>query len=416
MPVDEPVRVERIGLAYRVRVPGLDAEFVFRDPVLGSSHRADVEVAHAGRHLFRSPSDLSLRGRDQLAKTAAELDSGDGEAWRAATFAAVEAVIAAEEAFDGVVDLRHTDPARGADVVIDPVYPAAATVAVAPNQAGKSTLVRALAVAVASGKAVLPGCRPVRVGPVLYLVGEDPAPDYHARNLAEICRGAGLDLARLSHRIDFYPMRGRSLRQVARAVAERAPDYAALFLDSYQAALGPSDGDLRDRDGSYWNAVDEIGHPLFTIGHPNRADRRTWARADGSLAGSDVGQDRARCAWKVVWEDEPDATLVRSTRRYTLECVKWSHGPRFDPVSFALERTFVQPEGWTFRFRPAEPITTHDEIAAGRPSSVYAATLAAYRAGARTPPELARALGLDYETAKKRLQRYAAQLTEEAGP
>ena len=51
--------------------------------------------------------------------------------------------------------------------------------------------------------------------------------------------------------------------------------------------------------------------------------------------------------------------------------------------------------------------------AGARVSSAYADTLAAWQAGARTPQALAKALVIDYDTAKKRLQRYREQLGEE---
>lgn len=401
-------------MAYRVTAEPLGAVFIFRDVVIGGRHSADVEISHRGTHLLRTPSDISLTGRDRLAKTAAELDSGDGEGWRSATFAAVEAVVQAERQFDGSADLRFADRASGESaMVIDGLFPAAVTQVIGPNEAGKSTLLRGMALSVASGETIIPGCRPLLVGPVLYVVGEDPAVEYHAKNIEEIALGAGIDRSKIAHPIIFYPTRGRSLRQLVRDLSERAQDSAAVLIDSVQSMLGSSDGDIRDRDGDYGNAVDEIGRPSFAAGHPNRADRKAWSKADGSLAGSDVGQDRARCRWKVLYQDDEEGTLVSSTRRYTLECKKWSHGPRFAPISFAIERRFEHPGGWRFTFVTSEPVVVHDELKAGRPSSVYADTLLAYRAGARTPTALAKALGIDYDTARKRLSRYADQFGAE---
>ena len=113
----------------------------------------------------------------------------------------------------------------------------------------------------------------------------------------------------------------------------------------------------------------------------------------------------ARCRWKVVFADDEDATLASSTRRYTLENKKWSHGPRFEPVSFAIERRFKHPDGWAFRFVPSAPVVLHDDAQAGGRVTVYAITPAAYRGGARTPATLAKALGISYDTARMRLNR-----------
>ena len=239
---------------------------------------------------------------------------------------------------------------------------------------------------------------------MLYVAGEDPVVEYHARNLDEIARGARIERAGSAHPIHLFDARGRSLHRLARSLAERAQDCVGVILDSYQALLGPADdGGIRDRDGLYWNAVDQIGKPTLTLGHPNRIDRQAWGKADGSLAGSDVGQDRPRCRWKVVYEDEPDPTLVWSSRRYTLHCGKWSHGPRFHSISFANERDFTAPAGWAFSFVAADPVMVNED---GTPEQRE--TVAAYRAGATNAALLASALGITAETAKKRLQRYRA--------
>jgi hypothetical protein len=55
-----------------------------------------------------------------------------------------------------------------------------------------------------------------------------------------------------------------------------------------------------------------------------------------------------------------------------------------------------------------------DELKAGRPSTVYSETAAAYRAGAKTPSALAKTLGIGFDTARKRLSRYAEQIESEA--
>jgi hypothetical protein len=337
-------RLEAFGTGYRVTVAPLGAELLFRDVVVGSELRADVTVRHDGRHLFRSTSTLALSGRDKVARVAADLDGGEGEAWRLAVFAATEAVIEAEESLGRGVDLRYASAAQSdTAMVVDGFFPAATTVVVAPNEAGKSTLGRAIALSVASGETIIPGLRPMVVGPVLYVAGEDPVVEYHAKNVNEIADGAGLDRRRVRHPIYLVDARGRSLNRLVRSLAERAQDCVAIILDSYQALLGAADdGGIRDRDGLYWNAIDQLGRPTLTLGHPNRADRQSWGKADGSLAGSDVGQDRPRCRWKINFKDDEDATVLGSVRRYSLICQKWSDFVRDRPTIRATGRLAVR--------------------------------------------------------------------------
>jgi len=412
----QDVTVEQVGTSFRVRVDPLAAEFLFRDVAADGEMRADVTVAHDGRHLFRSTSTLSLAGRDRIAKTAAEMDSGDGEAWRHATFAAVERVLVAVEDMGAGADLRYAEAAGNATgMVIEDFWPAAATRLVMPREFGKSTFARTGCVSITSGREVIPGLKPRLTGPVLYVAAEDPTVAFHAKNVEEICRGAGIDRAAIPHPIELYDARGRSLHRIARNLTERAQDCAAVVLDSKQALEGAMvEGNIRDRDSLFWNAVDMIERPTLVLLHPNREDRRAWGRSDGSPAGSDVSGDRLRCLWKGVMTDDADPSIVASTRRYTLECRKWSHGPRFQPVSFALERRFIDG-GWAFRFEHSDPVRQEDDgPRAGRPTTAYGETAAAYRAGARTPEALAKALGIGYDTARMRLNRYREQIEREA--
>ena len=150
---EQTVDLEQVGMSYRVTVAPLGAELLFRDVVVAGDLRADVTVAHQGRHLFRSTTTLALTGRDRVAKTAAELDSGDGEAWRRAVFAATEAVLEAEESLGGAVDLRFAPAARpDTAMIMDDFWPAATSVLVGPNEAGKSTIARAVALSIATGR------------------------------------------------------------------------------------------------------------------------------------------------------------------------------------------------------------------------------------------------------------------------
>jgi hypothetical protein len=417
--------IDRFGQGWKVQVPSFQAEFIFRNASINiSSPHAEVAIRHKGKHLFRSTSELGLSGRDKIAKTAAELDSGDGPMWRRATIAAVETFLEAESSLTGGVDLRFAAAAQPSnDMLVSSVFPAANTILVMPNEAGKSTIARALALSMVTGKTIIPGCEPKVVGPVLYVAGEDAFAQFHARALDELSRGTKIDHRAAKHPIIMYDTGGRSLARIAAGVAERAIDAAAVILDSHQALLGmANDSGIRDRDSNFWSAVDQIGKPTFTLAHPNRADRLNWNHADGSVAGSDVNQDRARCRWQGRWKDDNDEAMQVFRRRYTLECRKWTHGPKFDPVSFSIDRfKAANTDEWFTSFKESYELSKDGREGNGPqvgrpPTGAYGETLEAFRAGNRDANTLAKALGISYHTAYRRLDRFRGQMEEEIGP
>lgn len=413
---DQTLSIERRGSSYQVDVSPLGAGFMFRDVSVSGELRADVAVTHGEQHLFRTTTTLTLAGRDKVAKTAAELDSGDGEAWRRATFGAVEAVLEAEESLGGSIDLRFAQAASAETaMVIEHFFPVSDTGLIAPNEVGKTTLLRALMLSISTGLEIIPGLPPARTGPVLYVVGEDPYAEFHARSLDEICKGIGYDRSKAPHPIHMIRSGGRPLYRLARSLAERASDAVAGFYDSHQSLLGPmGDGaNIRDRDQRYWDAIDVIEKPSFTAGHPNRADRQRWNASDGSFAGSDVNQDRIRCRWMARFRDDDDEMLGIYRRRYTLDNPKWTHGPRFPSVSFAIERFQAYGDaGYTARFVASDELPRSEEgRAVGRPT-VFAETLSAWQAGAKDGKSLAKALGISQETARQRLHRFHADFRE----
>jgi hypothetical protein len=404
LPTEPRVRVDRIGQSYRVTVRPLEAVFLFRDVRTSGELSADLTVSR-GRHLFRTTITLSLVGREKIAKVAADL-SGDDDApaWRLAAFAAVEAVLEAEEAIGAPVDLRTSATAlpTGGTEVLRPLMTVGSNGLVSPGDGGKSTTMRAACISIASGRAIIPGIEPVGPPrPVLYVAGEDPVAYWHSRSIEAICRGAGITRATIAEPIELYDAAGRPLHRIARAIAERAADFGAVVLDSQQALLPPADqaGGIRDRDGLFWNGVDQLGVPVMVIAHPNRSDARDWTKADGRIAGSEVNRDRVRMAWRMTWRDEP-AVVGTSYRRYTLENVKNNHGPKAGPLSFGAAWTFgYDGDPGLLTFCPAEPIRERANL-----SPELTAALEQYQAGKRTPGQVADALGINYDTAKSRLR------------
>lgn len=420
-PGDEVVtpgpRIERIGPSYRIQAGALT--LTFREVRTDRELSADVAVGYGGRHLFRSTMTLSLTAREKIAKMAGELagvsDAQTREAMRRDVFAAVEMVLEAEEQIGAPIDLRTASlelPAGGLHVM-RPLWPSGSGIINAPGDAGKSTIMRAVAVSMASGRPVIPGIEPIGPPrPVLYVAAEDPVMYWHSRSIEAICRGAGIDRSTIAQPIELFDARGRPLHRIARALAERASDYGALILDSQQALLAQLDGNagVRDRDSLFWHAVDQSSVPTFIIAHPNRADARDWAKADGRVAGSEVNRDRARIAWRATWRDEL-AVVGTSFRRYTVTCTKYNHGPRPDPMAFAVSWRFGhEDDPGVCSFTASEP------DAAAIPdglSPVMRETLRAYQDGATSVAALQEVMpSLSTDAATKRLQRIRKHLGE----
>lgn len=415
---DPQVTLTARGNSYAADVTPLNAHFMFRDVQTGGELRADIEAWHKGKRLFRTTSTLTLAGRDKVAKTAAEMDSGDGPAWRLAVFAAVEAVMEAEEQAGASTDLRFAEEA-GIDnaMLLDGLFPDASTVMIAPNGAGKSTMIRGIGLSIASGIEIIPGCRPNVQGRVLYVAGEDAVAKYHARHIAALCRGLGIDRSKVPFAFDLYNTGGRPLTQIARNIAERAYDCAAVLLDSHEALLGRlgQNGGIREQASAYWNAIDQINKPTFTISHPNREDRKNWNSSEGAMAGTEVNSDRMRCAWKVTWQDDNDEMMKTRRRRYTLQNTKWSHGAEMPDVNFAIEH-WRGGDGLEYaKFVPSHAVVTAAvPRASGRPRSAYSETLEAFDAGATDAKALAKVLGIEYHTAYRRLERLQKQMAEDS--
>lgn len=404
--IRKSLQLRRLGPSYQVTIGRL--RLILRDVRTDSELTADLAVAYNGVHLFRTTTTLSVTARKRLADQAIEMagfQNSEQGFLRRCFFAAVEAVLAAEEQVGQPVDLRTADVAlpSGGTHVVTRFWPYGSVGLVSPGDSGKSTMARAVAVSIAHGVQVIPGLEPVGTPrPVLYVAGEDPAAHWHAQSIDAICRGIGVDRATLAQPVELFDPVGRPLHRIARALAERAADFGAIILDSQQTLLPQlsGDGNLRDRDTLFWHAVDQIRVPVMVIAHPNRADARDWQKAeDGRIAGSEVNRDRLRMAWRGTFKDEPAVTGT-SYRRYTLTNTKHNHLAREAPIVFAA--------AWEYGYGGAPSVLRFHEcdavVAEVKPSPQLAETLTQYRAGHTTASALAKALDIPENTAKSRLR------------
>lgn len=399
--------VEPLGPAsWRVTV-GNFAEFVFRDVLTTRELSADITVTTGGVHVLRTTSTLSLHGRAALARAAIARARGVGvpEQWEDAIDHAVEAIMATVESLGDGVDLRKGDiEFSGPEFVVEPLWATGPTTLVMPGEAGKSTLARAMAVSITSGRMVVPGLYPRVTGPIMYLASEDPGERSHRLSIDAICAGAGITRQSLDHEIRLVPSRGQPLHRIARSIAERARDYAGVVLDAQNGLLPAGDSGVRDGAATFWNAVDAIDRPVFIVAHPNLAQARNWRDADGRAAGAEVHRDRARLSWMGKSSDEPSVAGTHH-RLFVMSCTKRNDGPR--PPDIAFRRTWSPG---VVTFTPADP---QDMPAKGGPlptvSETMAATSRAWQDGARTPAAMADALAISPEAAKKRIQRMHEQ-------
>jgi hypothetical protein len=405
------LKIEAVGPSYRVTIGSV--AFLFRDIRTDREMSADVAVSHEGRHLFRSTSTLSITGRNNIARTALAMDGevGNLKDWQKATYAAVESVMDAIEQLAVGKDLRESELTSAKPAwTVRPFWPDTTGFLIMPGEAGKSTVLRALAVSIVTGREIIPGFTPLVQGPVLYVVSENPSERSHAASVEAICRGAGLDRGTLPHRILFVSAKGRPLHKLSRSLAEQAHDCAAVMLDSQQGFLSLTDqGNIRDQAAMFWNAVDELDKPAFVIAHPNREEATHWDRSEGRAAGAEVNRDRPRISWAGHWTDEP-AIVGTSFRRTTFTCTKYNEGPHPAPLSFGVGWQFPMGDGdpGTVTFTACEAVVVRRERTEGSATGLTPAiqeTLDAYHAGAHAPAELAKVLGCSTNTAKMRRRR-----------
>src|SRR5262249_32678072 len=106
----------------------------------------------------------------------------------------------------------------------------------ADGDGGKSTLAAALAVAVATGRALPGGLQPRRQAPVMVLDWETDATPWNGR-VAALCRGLGLEVPAT---IDYRPMAGALTDEIGMLAAEAARRNVGLVIvDSLAPACGP---------------------------------------------------------------------------------------------------------------------------------------------------------------------------------
>jgi hypothetical protein len=330
LPKGPSATIERRGPRAWVVDVGL-AEFTFRNVTTHRDLSADITVMAGPTRILRSTNSLSLTGRTSFAKACVSRAMGYGspELWADAVFMAFEAILDAQETLGDGADLRtHPVSSMTQEFLFEPIWPLGPSLLVAPGEIGKSTLARAMAVSLATGCEVIPGMLPRTTGPVLYIAAEDVQPGAHARSIEAICRGAGIDRATIPYLIRFQPVTGQELHHIASTIAEMAADYVGVILDAQQGLMAVGE-QVRNETTIFWNAIDQIGRPVFVVSHPNKMNSQQWADSDGRAAGSEVTRDRPRMTWMMSTKPLPSASGTYHSVM-TLANTKNNDGPRYE--------------------------------------------------------------------------------------
>ena len=190
------------------------------------------------------------------------------------------------------------------------LYEGVPTVLVGDGGTGKSTLALALAVCVAAGAEVLPGVRPVRSGPVLYMDWEDRA-HVHAARLRKICNGLGISCPEEV----YYQEMSMPLGDVVEEVQERVARTGAVLCicDSLALAAGgePEEGKSAI---NYFRSVNSLRVTNLSVAHVAKADLR-----EGEVRpyGSVFVRNSARAVWSVRQQHLGNSVILEVNQEKT---------------------------------------------------------------------------------------------------
>ena len=338
----EEFALERVGEAYGFVWAGYGYAIGFdqlhqeRWGLVGEIH---VRTAHAlastGRpgHMFSGIYNLSkLEDRDRLAKALGVRN--DQVPWTDLLEVARAEATRLHRRGEPAVVLRDVVPLP-VRYLIDPIVPADQTgVLYGDGASTKSTLARALALAVASGRAIGP-IRPTCFGSVLILDYETE-PEEWADGVRRLAAGAGLREvpARLHYRRQW-----RSLAQDQEAVRAEIARTGASYV-VVDSLLGALDDDVAPSALSpFYNALRSFaGTTRTVITHVNRLDSHATKGLPDPY-GSVFVKNYARSVWFLKREEGDDGV----TFEVALVHRKVNRGPLHKPLG--LRWSFTDPDG-----------------------------------------------------------------------
>lgn len=176
------------------------------------------------------------------------------------------------------------------------LYDGVPTVLAGDGGVGKSTIALALAVSVATGREVLPGVRPVRTGPVIYMDWEDRA-HVHAQRLRQLCAGLGIAAPEDVYHQEMTAPLPDTIEEAQEQIARL--DAVLCICDSLALAAG-GEPEAGQSALDYFRALHSLGLASLSIAHVAKADLR-----EGEVRpyGSVFVRNSARAVWSVRQQD-----------------------------------------------------------------------------------------------------------------
>jgi hypothetical protein len=280
------IGVERI----RETAAGPEAE-VFVSATLGDLHWGRLHLA-------------STSSRETLVRKLQR--AAPGGPWRVMLEQVCREVVTAWRAGEPLVRLTPAQvPVRPRYLVEPLLLDDTVTVVYGDGGVGKGLVALAVAVAVSTGTA-LPGLRPTRVAPVLYLDWESDRTD-HEERLALLQRGLDLaDAPPIWYRRMVRPL-ADDVEPLRTEVARH--DIGLVIIDSYMPAAGP-EPEGADAASRLFRALRSLGTAALVVAHLTKAaaEQRT---GPSSPWGSAFVKYLARSTWEVRRaETDEDGDLV----------------------------------------------------------------------------------------------------------
>jgi hypothetical protein len=304
--IDYGQGVERRGLGYVVAAEDGEGTYeatVSRLRSSGGEVRAELRILVNGRHLSAGSFNLSsLVARAQTTKLLTA--RAPQFPWGDILERLCVSVLAAERTGSPATMIGKRVSAAAEPRLLPPLLPAGhASVLFGPGGSGKSTLVAAAAVSIASGAEVIPGFRPLGPQPVGVFDWESCADDW-SNLVAGIAEGAGIEAPRLPYLAMTRPL-ADDVERLAEVVAEHAIRLAIVDSVGLALGIGREAGDPADAVLRMHQALRHLGVTSVLVDHVAGADIAAGTTAASRPYGSVYKLNAARDVWELRREHEP---------------------------------------------------------------------------------------------------------------
>lgn len=304
----------RVGLAYRLIAEKAQVEIQARHLKRSSREGwiGEVEVRVNWENVPTIKGNILHKAQFNFSSTAARVTLGKflaqrtpdhSERWdwqRAIEKLCVE-VANAEEAGEPVVDVGQ-DEVRASQVrwAIDPIAPDEVTsLLYGPGGSGKSVFALACGLSINAGREIIPGLKPAKKGPVLYLDWETDRYVVNDRIVA-IARGAGIKPPSISYRRCRRPL-PHDAEELAEIISQRG--IVHVIVDSAGMAMGSGSeySDANEGTLKLFEAIRMLGPvSVHLIDHVSKQEMRTNGKVRGLMPyGSIYKVNLARSAWEI---------------------------------------------------------------------------------------------------------------------